>query len=31
VPLDYDTVDRETPNHVTPAFDGLVIETEYGD
>lgn len=26
VPLDYDVVMRETPAHVEPAFDGLVIE-----
>jgi phosphoribosyl 1,2-cyclic phosphate phosphodiesterase len=26
VPLDYDTVMRETPPHVQPAHDGLVIE-----
>lgn len=26
VPLDYDTVMRETPAHVTPAHDGLIIE-----
>ena len=25
--LDYQTLDRETPDHVTPAFDGMVIET----
>jgi len=28
VPLDYDTVQRETPEHVTPAYDGLVIEVD---
>ncbi|MEM9733872.1 MAG: MBL fold metallo-hydrolase [Pseudomonadota bacterium] len=27
-PLDYDTVMRETPDHVTPAYDGMVIELE---
>ncbi|MGB6118888.1 MAG: MBL fold metallo-hydrolase [Mesorhizobium sp.] len=27
-PLDYDTVSRETPENVQPAYDGLVIETE---
>ncbi|MGB6118842.1 MAG: MBL fold metallo-hydrolase, partial [Mesorhizobium sp.] len=27
-PLDYDTVSRETPDNVQPAYDGLVIETE---
>lgn len=26
IPLDYDTVQAETPTHVEPAFDGLVIE-----
>lgn len=26
VPLDFDTVTRETPLHVEPGFDGLVIE-----
>lgn len=26
VPLDYDTVMRETPDHVEPAYDGLKIE-----
>ena len=26
-PLDYDTVMAETPDHVEPAYDGLVIET----
>jgi phosphoribosyl 1,2-cyclic phosphate phosphodiesterase len=26
VPLDYETVQRETPVHVEPAYDGLVIE-----
>ncbi|MCR4266334.1 MBL fold metallo-hydrolase [Nitratireductor sp. ZSWI3] len=25
-PLDYDTVQRETPDHVEPAYDGLVVE-----
>ncbi len=25
IDLDYDTVARETPDHVTPAFDGMVI------
>lgn len=28
VPLDYDTVMRETPANVEPAFDGMIIETE---
>lgn len=27
-PLDYDTVMRETPDHVEPAYDGLRIELE---
>lgn len=27
VPLDYATVDAETPEHVAPAYDGLVIES----
>jgi phosphoribosyl 1,2-cyclic phosphate phosphodiesterase len=26
IPLDYDTVMRETPDHVEPAFDGMRIE-----
>jgi len=29
VPLDYDTVMRETPQHVAPAHDGMVIELAY--
>ena len=24
--LDYETLDRETPDHVTPAYDGMVVE-----
>lgn len=28
VPLDYDTVMRETPEHVEPAYDGMAIETD---
>ncbi len=28
IPLDYETVLNETPAHVEPAFDGLVIEME---
>lgn len=28
IPLDYETVQAETPNHVEPAYDGLVIELE---
>lgn len=28
VPLDYETVMRQTPDHVAPAYDGLVIEIE---
>ncbi|WP_312795874.1 MBL fold metallo-hydrolase [Tianweitania sp.] len=31
VPLDYDVVERETPDHVSPAFDGLVIEADCVD
>lgn len=27
VPLDYETVMAETPDHVEPAYDGMVIET----
>lgn len=30
VPLDYETVMAETPDHVEPAFDGMVIETDFG-
>jgi phosphoribosyl 1,2-cyclic phosphate phosphodiesterase len=26
IPLDYDTVMRETPSHVEPAYDGMMIE-----
>ena len=26
IPLDYETVMAETPSHVEPAYDGLVIE-----
>ena len=26
IPLDYDTVMRETPSNVVPGFDGMVIE-----
>lgn len=26
IDLDYDTIDAETPAHVTPAYDGMVIE-----
>ncbi|MFC5586096.1 MBL fold metallo-hydrolase [Nitratireductor kimnyeongensis] len=26
IPLDYETVLRETPDHVEPAFDGMVLE-----
>lgn len=29
VPLDYETVSAETPKHVEPAFDGLVVEMDY--
>ncbi|GFE65344.1 MBL fold metallo-hydrolase [Litoreibacter roseus] len=28
IDLDYDTVEAETPAHVTPAFDGLIIEVD---
>lgn len=28
IPLDYETVRRETPDHVEPAYDGMVIEVE---
>lgn len=28
IPLDYETVKRETPEHVEPAFDGMVIELD---
>lgn len=28
IPLDYDTVKRDTPGHVEPAFDGLRFEVE---
>lgn len=30
VPLDYATVAAETPAHVEPAYDGMVIELPYG-
>ncbi|WP_298292256.1 MBL fold metallo-hydrolase [uncultured Litoreibacter sp.] len=26
IDLDYDTVEAETPDHITPAYDGMVIE-----
>jgi phosphoribosyl 1,2-cyclic phosphate phosphodiesterase len=26
IPLDYDTVARETPDHVEPGYDGMVVE-----
>lgn len=29
IPLDYDTVARMTPDNVTPAHDGLVLEFDY--
>lgn len=29
VPLDYATVQAETPDHVEPAFDGMIIEIPY--
>ncbi|GHC61054.1 MBL fold metallo-hydrolase [Limoniibacter endophyticus] len=28
IPLDYETVARETPDHVTPAYDGMIWEVE---
>ncbi len=28
IDLDYDTLNAETPEHVTPAHDGMVIEVE---
>lgn len=28
IPLDYETIKAETPDHVEPAFDGLVFEME---
>ncbi|MEE9453543.1 MAG: MBL fold metallo-hydrolase [Paracoccaceae bacterium] len=28
IDLDYDTLNAETPDHITPAFDGMVIELE---
>ena len=31
IPLDYDTVMRETPDQVEPAYDGLVIEIGLND
>lgn len=31
VPLDYDTVQKETPEHVEPAFDGLRFEIDVSD
>ena len=29
IDLDYDTLEAETPDHITPAYDGLIIHTEY--
>ena len=29
IPLDYETIRRETPDHVEPAFDGMVIDVEF--
>lgn len=29
IPLDYETVRAETPDHVEPAFDGMVLEIPY--
>ena len=31
VPLDYDTVESQTPPNVSPAFDGLAIDLPYSD
>src|SRR5690606_11183309 len=31
LPLDYDTVMRETPDHVEPAYDGLTFEVDVAD
>ncbi|MBX3596350.1 MAG: MBL fold metallo-hydrolase [Rhizobiaceae bacterium] len=31
IPLDYETVMKETPQHVEPAFDGMVIEVPLAD
>lgn len=28
IPLDYTTVERETPEHVSPAYDGMTIEED---
>ena len=28
IDLDYATLEAETPSHITPAFDGMVIELE---
>ncbi|MBN9273650.1 MAG: MBL fold metallo-hydrolase, partial [Mesorhizobium sp.] len=29
IPLDYATVMAETPDHVVPAYDGMIIEMAY--
>jgi phosphoribosyl 1,2-cyclic phosphate phosphodiesterase len=29
IPLDYEIVRAETPDHVEPAFDGMIIEIPY--
>jgi phosphoribosyl 1,2-cyclic phosphate phosphodiesterase len=29
IPLDYATVDAETPDNVHPGYDGMVIEIPY--
>jgi len=29
IPLDYETVMRETPEHIVPAYDGMTIELPY--
>jgi phosphoribosyl 1,2-cyclic phosphate phosphodiesterase len=31
IPLDYDTVMAETPSHVEPAYDGLVVEYDVSE
>ncbi|MCV0397001.1 MAG: MBL fold metallo-hydrolase [Rhizobiaceae bacterium] len=31
IPLDYDLTNRETPDHVMPGHDGLVLEFPYAD
>jgi phosphoribosyl 1,2-cyclic phosphate phosphodiesterase len=29
IPLDYETVKRETPDHIEPAYDGMRFEVEF--